>query len=746
MRPLLLAALPLLLAAAPVPQTPLTIDRIFASPSLSGPTPRKLKLSPDGKWVTLLKPRPDDRDRYDLWAVDTTTAKQTMLVDSKKVGSGAALSEAEKMRRERARVGGTEGIVEYDWAPDGKALLVPIDGDLYLATLDGKVRKLTSGEAVLDPHVSEGGRYVSFVRDQNFVALDLASGKANALTSAGGGTVTCGTAEFVAQEEMDRTEGAWWSPDDSRVAVECYDEAKVKVVTRAAIGADGTKTFDQRYPAAGTPNVTVSLSIVSPTTGKAVKVDLGADPDIYIARVNWAPEGRTLYVQRETRDQKRLDMLAVDPATGAAKVLFSETSKTWIDLTDDFKPLKDGSLIWGSARSGFMHLYRFADGRWTQLTHGDWSVEMNGQSAHTGLIAVDEANHRLFFTANKDDVLESQLYTIDYLHPGEPQRVTERGYWNEAVMDEAARRMLVTRSSPSQPPQVYLADATGKRIAWIEENRLDAGHPYAPYLAAHRPVTYGTMKAADGSTLYYEMITPKLEAGKRYPVFFEHYGGPGSQQVKRAWMAPMAQYWVSKGWIYFQIDNRGSPNRGTAFQNQIYHAMGSVEVEDQATAARWLQSQTFVDPKKIATYGWSYGGYMTLKMLEKGQGLYAAGISGAPVTKWELYDTHYTERYLGNPLTDPKTYATSDAIAEAPSIRTPMLLMHGLSDDNVVFENSAALINRLQETDTPFDMMLYVGQTHHIAGEGRQAHVQHTIERFLDEKVLGKGVSAQAGR
>ena len=536
---------------------------------------------------------------------------------------------------------------------------------------------------------------------------------------------------------MDRTEGAWWSPDDSHIAVECYDEAKVKVVTRAAIGADGTKTFDQRYPAAGTPNVTVSLTITGPDGIKPVKVDIGADPDIYIARVNWAPDGRTLYVQRETRDQKRLDMLAVDPATGAAKVLFSETSRTWIDLTDDFKPLKDGSLIWGSARSGFLHLYRFADGQWTQLTHGDWSVETNGQSAHTGLIAVDEASHRLFFTANKDDVLESQLYAIDYLAPGEPERVTERGYWNEAVMDEAGRRMLITRSSPDQPPQVYLADATGKRIAWIEENRLDAGHPYAPYIAAHRPVTYGTMKAADGSTLYYEMITPKLEAGKRYPVFFEHYGGPGSQQVKRAWMGPMTQYWVSKGWIYFQIDNRGSPNRGTAFQDQIYHAMGSVEVEDQATAARWLQAQPFVDPKKIAISGWSYGGYMTLKMLEKDRGLYAAGISGAPVTKWEMYDTHYTERYLGNPLTDPKTYEASDAIADAPSIKEPMLLMHGLSDDNVVFENSSALINRLQETDTPFEMMLYVGQTHHIAGEGRQAHVQKTIERFLDEKVLG---------
>jgi len=741
-RSLVIAALPLLAAAAPaptVPQKPLTIDRIFASPSLSGPTPRSVRLSPDGRYVTLLKPRADERERLDLWALDTKTGAQRMLVDSKKVGSGGALSEAEKMRRERARIGGAKGIIDYDWAPDGQSILVPLDGDLYLAKLDGSVRRLTQGQEVLDPHVSEGGHYVSFVQGQNLAAIDLKTGAQIQLTKDGGGTVTCGTAEFVAQEEMDRDTGTWWAPGDSRVAVECYDEAKLKVVTRAAIGADGTKTFNQRYPAAGTANVDVALWVMSPDGSGRVKVDLGADPDIYVGRVQWAPDGKTLYVQRETRDQKRLDMLAVDPATGASKVLFTETAATWINLTDDFRPLKDGSLIWGSERSGYMHLYRFVDGKWTQLTHGDWMVEMNAQSSHTGLVGVDEKSHRLFFAANKDDVLESQIYSIDYLHPGEPKLLTERGFWNNAVMDNAGTHMIVGRSSPDQPPQVYLADANGKRLSWIEENKLDASHPYAPYVAAKQPVTFGTLKAADGSTLHYEMITPKLEAGKHYPVFFEHYGGPGAQQVKRAWMSPMAQYWVQQGWIYFQIDNRGSANRGRAFEDQIYHAMGTVEVEDQATGARWLQQQSFVDPKKIAIFGWSYGGYMTLKMLEKAPpGLYAAGISGAPVTKWELYDTHYTERYLGNPATDPSVYAGSDAVDQAPSIKTPMLLLHGLSDDNVVFENSSALINKLQETDTPFDMMLYVGQTHGIAGEGRQAHVQHTIERFLDENVLKK--------
>jgi len=204
----------------------------------------------------------------------------------------------------------------------------------------------------------------------------------------------------------------------------------------------------------------------------------------------------------------------------------------------------------------------------------------------------------------------------------------------------------------------------------------------------------------------------------------------------------MAQYWVGKGWIYFQVDNRGSPNRGRAFEDQIYHAMGTVEVADQAAAARWLQKQAFVDPGKIAINGWSYGGYMSLKMLAAApDGLYAAGIVGAPVTKWELYDTHYTERYLGNPARDPKTYQASDALADALKIKQPFLLLHGMSDDNVVFENSSMLADELQAADHPFDMMFYVGQTHRIAGDGRQAHVQHTIERFLDEKVLGKPAS-----
>ncbi|WP_375392524.1 DPP IV N-terminal domain-containing protein [uncultured Sphingomonas sp.] len=723
-------------APARTPTRPgdLTLARVFGSPDLSGQQPRALKLSPDGTLLTSLRPRADEKERLDLWALDTRTGQERLLVDSKKVGSGAELTEAEKMQRERARIGGSKGIVAYDWAPDGKSILVPLDGDLYLATLDGKTRRLTdTPEAELNPVVSPKGGYVSFVRDQNLYVQPLGGDRARPVTEGGAGTVHWGEAEFVAQEEMDRRTGYWWSPDERRIAVERFDEAPVHTAVRASIGASGTKTFEQRYPAAGTPNVLVALYVLDADGTGRVQVDLGADPDIYLARVDWTPDGSALLVQRESRDQKTLDMLRVDPATGKATVLFTEKAgaRSWLNLSDDYRLLKDGSLIWRSERDGYGHLYRYAHGRWTQLTRGPWVV--------TGLVGVDEARGRVYLLGNKDDVLEQQVYALDLAHPGQLTRLTEPGWWNGATMDAAATRLIVSRSNPGQPTQTYLADTTGRRISWIDQNAIAAGHPYYPFLASHQPTKFGTIKAADGSTLYWEMITPPLEPGKRYPVFFQHYGGPGTgQQVTRAWGGALAQYLVDQGWIFFQIDNRGSYNRGKAFEDQIYHAMGSVEVADQLAGASYLKSLPFVDPARIAIYGWSYGGYMSLKMLEKTPGVYAAAVSGAPVTDWQLYDTHYTERYLGDPAKDPGSYASSAAVADAAKIRDPLLLIHGMADDNVFLTNSTLVAAEMQKTDTPFEMMFYPGYTHRVAGPGISEHLWGTILDFLDRTVKNK--------
>ena len=711
---------------APQAAKPLDFERVFASPSLNGAVPRGVKLSPDGRWLTVLRNRAEDRERYDLWGFDRTSGQWTMLVDSLKLGSGKELSEAEKMQRERQRIGDLKGIVTYDWTADSKAILVPLDGDLFLAQLDGTVRQLTqSQEDELNPALSPKGTYVSFVRDRRLWAGKVGEAPQPVSPQESADTVHWGEAEFVAQEEMARFTGYWWSPDDRRIAVQRFDDAPVGIVTRTAIGAESTKTFQQRYPVAGSPNSLVSLYVLSPDGKSRVEVDLGPDRDIYLARVNWARDGKTLYVQRQNREQTRLDMLAVDPDTGKARVLFTETAapKSWINLSSDYRFLKDGSLIWWSERDGYGHLWHFKQGRWHQLTKGPWVV--------TGLAGVDEKTGRVYFTATRDDVLAPNVYALNLSSPGKIERLGEPGYVHSAAMDSAGQTLLVTRSAQNQPPQVYIADGKGKRLAWVEENRVDGGHPYAPYLAAHRAPTFGTIKAADGTELHWRMTTPVMEPGKRYPVFFQHYGGPTSQTVTRGWGGALEQAVVNKGYIFFQIDNRGSENRGVGFASKLYRAMGTVEVEDQKAGAQFLKTLPYVDRAKIATYGWSYGGYMTIKMLQADPGLYAAGISGAPVTKWELYDTHYTERYLGDPTKQPEVYAKANALADVGKIKDPMLLIHGMADDNVVFENSSMLISRLQGQAVPFEMMLYPGYTHRVGGPKVGVHLWETIFAFL---------------
>lgn len=702
------------------------LEAVFGSPSLDGPVPRAVKLSPDGRFVTLLRNRASDAQRYDLWAFDRQTGKWAMLVDSEKLGSGRALSEAEKMQRERQGLVSLKGIVTYDWAADGKTVLVPLEGTLYLAGIDGSVRKAAASAGdVLNPALSETGKYLSFVRD-NRLWTGAVGGDMAPVTPAEGELVHWGEAEFIAQEEFARQAGYWWSPDDARIAVERYDDAPVSVVTRAAIGASGTTTFAQRYPAAGSANVAVQLFVLDPDGGHRVQVDLGANKDIYLARVDWARDGKTLYVQRLNRAQSQLDMLAVDPATGTSRVLFSETAANghWINLTDNYRFLKDGSLIWWSERDGFGHLYRFANGKWAQLTKGPWVV--------TKLVGVDENAGKLFLTGTKDSVLAPQVYALDLAHPGTLARLTDLAFFNNATMDKAGQTLIVSRSRPDQPPQSYLADAAGKQLTWIEQNALNKDHPYARYLPSHRQPQFGTIKAADGTELHWKMITPDMMPGKRYPVFFSHYGGPTSQQVDKSWgHMPLEEALVDRGYIWFEIDNRGSPNRGVAFEKPIYRAMGSVEVADQKAGAEYLKSLPFVDPAKIALYGWSYGGYMTLKQLEADPGLYAAGIAGAPVTKWELYDTAYTERYMGTLQKDAAAYAKSDALADAEKIADPLLVIHGMADDNVFFENSSELIARLQHADVPFEMMLYPGETHRSGGPKVSAHRWHTILNFL---------------
>ena len=476
--PSLTALAAVLALSSPALAEKLTPERIFADPSLSGPTAKGVALSPDGKRVTYLKAKPDAANVQDLWAADVKGGEPYRLIDSAALSSGnKELSEAEKARRERARVAATRGIVEYSWDKQGRFILAPLDGDIYLAAVaDGKVTRLTEtpGDEV-DAKVSPKGGYVSYVRDQNLYIKPATGGTETALTTEGKDALSFGTAEFIAQEELDRFTGYWWSPDEARIVYTRVDESGVDIVPRADIGPSGATIVNQRYPRAGRPNAVVELFVRDLASGKVAALDLGANKDIYLARVDWSADGKTVYVQRLTRDQKTLDLIAFDAATGKGRTILTQTDPHYIEVADDFQPLKDGSFLWSSEQDGNRHLYRYAaDGKLiAQITKGDWPV--------SALEGVDEARKVAIFAASMDTPLERRLYEVSYAKPGKPKALTPAGGWWSAKVASTGGAFAASYSDPKTPPQTALYAADGKRVRWIEENKLAEGHPYWPY-------------------------------------------------------------------------------------------------------------------------------------------------------------------------------------------------------------------------------------------------------------------------
>ncbi len=733
-------------AGSPARAVDLSVERLFDAPDLQGPSLRQMRFSPDGRLVTYLRGRDDAPAVFDLWAYDVARKRHRLLVDSRRLSPAEeTLSAEEEARRERQRIAALRGIVEYQWAPGSKALLFPLGGDLYYYDLTrpapDAVRRLTATDAYeTDPQFSPRGRYVSFIRDQDLYAVDIASGVERRLTTGGGGLVSHGVAEFIAQEEMNRDTGYWWSPDERYVAYTRVDESPVAEHERFEIGADGIRTFRQRYPATGEANADVRLAILSLDTGAVAWADLDCS-DCYLARVAWYPESTRLVVQRQTRDQKRLDVLSYPVTGGAGRQLFSERSDTWVELQDDLYFLPERrQILWASQRSGHNHLYLYDYDGILQgpVTAGDWDVAGDWQLP--AVRGIDERRGRVYFMATLKTPLERQLYAAD-LDGGArqaPDALTTRDGWHSVTMSRDARRFLQTYSDPAQPPQISLHDAAGRRLTWLVENRLDASHPYAPYLDRHVLPEYGTLPAADGTPLYWQMYRPAgFEPGRRYPAVLLVYGGPTVQTVVRRWGerrgSQTAQLFAQRGYVVFAIDNRGSGGRGQRFTEALYRRLGGVEVADQLAGVAWLQQQAFVDPGRIGVFGWSYGGYMTLMLLSQSPGTFAAGVAGAPVTDWRLYDTHYTERYLGTPQENPEGYRLSNAMTTAGAITDRLLLMHGMADDNVLFTNTTLLIPALVAAGRPFELVPYPGSRHAaLSFRDTGIHGWKTILDFFD--------------
>jgi len=715
----------------------LTVERLEDSPRLSGPRVIGAKVSPDGRRVTFLQGKETDFEQLDLWEYNVAADEIRLLVDSEALVSSddENLSEEEIARRQRKRLRG-KGIVEYYWDEQGSALLFPLGGDLYYMPLDGEVKRLTETEPFeTDIRFSPRGRYASFIRERDLYILEIATGTETRVTTGADDTIAHGVAEFVAQEELSRHTGYWWAEDESKIAFTRIDESPVEVVQRYEVNDDGSVTTrDQRYPAAGTDNAKIEMWVVRLDGMQRTRIDLGEDEEIYLARVAWLPDHRTLSFQRLPRDQQSLDLVFARADGSGQRRVLRESSDVWINLHKDLRFLEQSDhFVWTSERTGFRQIYLMGnDGvEVGALTEGSWVVQR--------VVAVDEDAGLVYFTGFADNTLELHLYVTSLEpDPGSVRRITLEEGWHGVTMSKKGSQVFLDRfSSPTQPQQVAIRSSDdGRTLAFINENRLDESHAYYPYLAGHAPSRFGRLQAPDGSKLDYEMIVPAdFDAGRKYPAVLAPYGGPHGHRVAKRWKLGLNQILARAGFVVLIVDNRGSYDRGVAFEAPVKNAMGTVEVEDQVAAVEYLRTLPYIDGEKIGIHGWSYGGYLTLMCLFKAPEHFRAGVSGAPVTDWRLYDTAYTERYLGHPDAPGDVYTRSSVFEYVDGFRGELLLIHGMADDNVFFDNSVKLMAVLQRNGKPFELMTYPGQRHGFRDQSMRVHRGRLTVEFLKEKL-----------
>jgi dipeptidyl-peptidase-4 len=735
---LLSTAFCVMTSASSVIEPKLSIERIFQSPELEGPSVLKLQFAPQGNRLSFLKPKAEDYEVLDLWEYDLTTGAPRLLVDSNLLKFGE-LSEEEKARRERQRIS-HKGIVEYFWSNDGQSLVFPAAGELYLYSIVSQsLTPLAKGTLnALDVRFSPKDRFVSFIHNQNLILVKPSSSKKYPVTKEGKGAISFGTAEFIAQEEMNRFTGYWWSDDEKYIALTKVDESAVKIIERYEINAEKVVVHKERYPEAGSANAIVQLAVVSVDDIVAGKpklqwISLGKNKDIYLANAKWNSSGHLVY-QIQSRDQKKLDIFSYDPIKKVNRLLFSETDKNWVNLHSAGKMLKKAKqFIWMSDRSGFTHLYLYEnDGTMVRpLTQGDWVVD--------SVIGVDEEAGWVYFAAGIKTPLERHIYRVKLASKSEPEQLTQGEGWHNAVMSDKANVFVNFYSSSLSPMQTLLRKNNGELVSTLNANRVEDGHPLFPFKKSLIAPEFGSFKAVTGEDIYYSLFKPNgFKEGKKYPLIVIGYGGPTAQLVNKAWPRKsglMTQVYLQKGYLVATFDNRGTSRRGKKFESYLKNAFGTVEVEDQVAGVQHLISKGFVDPSRVGFTGWSYGGYLAVSLAVKAPTIFKALVAGAPVSDFALYDTHYTERYLGKPQDEVEVYKRANTLNFVSELKSPLLIIHGMADDNVLFTNSTLLFKKLQSAGKVYESITYPGAKHGVYGKDNQTHLYKTITDFFERRL-----------
>ncbi len=681
------------------PLSSLTIEDVARYPRPGTVVPARLGFTPDSKAVTYLFSGEGNLVRS-LWRYDIATGERTVLAGP---APAREFSRDEELRRERMRLREV-GVTDYAFATASPepTLLVPLAGAVYVSRGGGPLTELAGTAGAIDPRLSPDGSRVAFVRDGNLFVVQIATAEARQLTFDAEEGLTNGLAEFIAQEELDRARGFWWSEDSARIAFQQADERHIPAYPIVHQGKDAVDIEYHRYPFAGAANAIVRLATVDVASGAVSWLDLGNEQDIYLARAAWRPSGK-FTVQLLDRDQVTLRLLEFDG--GEAHLLHEERGEPWLNVSSDTRFLKSGEILWSSEKSGHRHLSLLAaDGSLLRdLTSGEWVI--------SHVIGVDEERRLVYFSGTSDGVTRRQISAVS-LDGGDLRAITSGPGWHDGVLSPDGRLLIEFASSMRHGPTISLLDIESGRRAPLfanEDATADALGLSVPELAV--------FAAADGTALHTGVyLPPSREPGRRYPVVVSVYGGPHAQRVADDWSMTIdlrAQYLAQQGYVVLKVDNRGSANRGLAFEGHLHRDMGGVEVEDQVAAVRWLgETYPFADTSRVGVYGWSYGGYMTLMCLAKEPAVFKVGVAGAPVTHWDGYDTGYTERYMSTPRKNPDGYRRSAVMEHIAGLTGKLLIVHGMIDENVHFRHTARLLVALANAGKEYETLLYPEERH----------------------------------
>jgi dipeptidyl-peptidase-4 len=699
------------------PAKRLTIEGIFGG-ELSAPSPSQVRWMPDGRLSHFVSA---DKGGRDLVAFDPATGKREVLVPTAVLReiapspSEAGVDEREYTRRTRFNV------PDYHWSPDGARLLFTSTGRILVHDRrSGSTTGLApEKKGVLDPKFSPDGKQVAFLYEHDLWVVPAAGGAEKQLTFGGTDLILHGELDWVYPEELGVRTGYHWSPDSRHIAFLELDETLVPTYPIVEEVSRQSTVDLQRYPKPGDPNPRVRVGFVNVESGRTAWIDRAAE---YVPRVQWVDQG-TAAVQLLNRGQDELELVLVDPASGRSRTAAIEKDPRWINVNDDLTFLPGGErFLWTSERTGFRHAYLFEKWSSRALTQGEWEV--------SGIEGVDSERGLLYFTGNRDNPLGSDLFRVKLDGSG-LERLTDGRGTHEVDMNPEAALYLDEVSTMIDPGRTVVRRVDGSGVVPFHEEKSLSEYDLVP-------PEYRLLDAPDGAKVGLLLLKPRnLEPGKRYPLVAYVYGMPGFPTIHDDWGGNrylFHQFLVQQGFIVAHIDDRSSAIRGHKYAALADHDIGPLAVKDHEVAVEYLSSLPYIDSEHTAVWGWSGGGFTTTFHLTHTR-LFHFGIAGAPVTDWHLYDSIYTERYMGAPQDDPEAYRRTSSIEGVENYSGRLLLIHGSHDDNVHPQNTTRLIDALIKKRKQFDLMIYPNETHGIRGTDEVVHLWTMVYEYLERNL-----------